>query len=112
MSVEDIRREMIKAAKDKLTGVTLNGLGGGGAGGAGAGTGSSNTIKSSSPSQGGSQNPQTDILSDDEMNQMFDGTDLWKESYYTKVDELYTPYRTGGDTSDRRVPNIEGIDEA
>jgi len=118
ISVEDIRREMLKAAKDKETGVTLNGLGGGGggSGGAGAGTGSSNTIiKSGSPSQGGSQNPQTDILSDDEMNQAFDatgGANLWRESYYAKLEELFIPYRTGRDSADKRVPDIEGVDEA
>jgi hypothetical protein len=114
ISVEDIRREMLKAAKDKETGVTLNGLGGGGSGGAGAGTGSSNTIKSTSPSQGGSQNPQTDILSDDEMNQVFDsngGNNMWQESYYSKIEELYIPYRTGKIDSDKRVPDIEGVDE-
>ena len=116
MSVEEIRREMIKAAKDKETGITLNGLkGAGGGAGVGAGTGSSNTIKSNSPSQTGSQNPQTDILPNDEMNQVFDvdgGTGIWQESYYANVGELYIPYRTGKNASDKRVPDIEGVEEA
>jgi len=109
ISVEAIRREMIKAAKQNQTGVTLNGLRGGG-GGSGAGTGSANTIKGTRPSTAGSQGSSVDILSDDEMNQALLGLD-WEDSYYSKVDEIYTPYRTGRDNKDERVPDIEGVGE-
>tara|TARA_R110000765_G_scaffold32931_2_gene75935 strand:+ start:1774 stop:4776 length:3003 start_codon:yes stop_codon:yes gene_type:complete len=112
VSVEDIRREMLKAAKDKLTGMTINGLYGG-SGGAGAGTGSPNVIKSNTPGLNGTQNPATDLVPDDELNQAMsnEALDLWRESYYSKLEELFTPYRTGGKQTDQRVPNIEGIDE-
>jgi hypothetical protein len=114
VSIEDIRREMIKAEQAKGMGITLNGIAGGtgNTSGAGSGAGSNNIIRSNNPLIGGSAEPDVSSAPSNEFNQSLSsngGSYLFANSYYAGLSELWLPFYTG--EADGRGPDLDGVPE-